>query len=317
MSKEQKIRGVLFYISCLVFILGLPGILVYTMGYQFDRSTWKFTRTGLISLKSDPSGANVYLDQTLFSGKTPCSINEVLPGVHHIELTLDGYYSYSSDIEVSPSKVSRMEKIILFPLRADVQQLNKERISSFWLDQPRNLAYYVNLEENSIYKSDLDGEHFKLVANFIALRPPPKKWLFSPDREKLLYFSGRQIGLINLHPESESLPQESQFVINYPQDNIQDIFWHADNYHLIIAGEKKISMLEAKPEALPFTLANLNKRNASVLFDPRDEILYFSDSQRAEDGRIYDNIYKLELKTKLYPFRDLMRLKPNEREQKD
>ncbi len=317
MSKEQKIRGVLFYISCLIFILGLPFILAYTMGYQFDRSTWKFTRTGLISLKSEPAGANVYLDQTLFSEKTPCSINEVLPGAHHIELTLDGYYSYSSDIEVSPSKVRRMEKIILFPLRTDVQQLNKERISSFWLDEPRNLVYYVNLDENSIYKSDLDGEHFKLVANFIALRPPPKKWLFSPDREKLLYFSGRQIGLINLHPESESLPQGSQFVINYPQDNIRDIFWHADNYHLIISGEKKISILEAKPEALPFILVNLNKRNASVFFDPRDEVLYFSDSQRAEDGRIYDNIYKLELKTKLYPFRDLMRLKPNEREQKD
>ena len=317
MSRDQKIRGVLFYISCLAFILGLPFILTYTMGYQFDRKTLKFTRTGLISLKSDPSGASVYLDQVLLNEKTPCSVNEVLPGTHHIRLSLEEYYPYSSDIEVSPGKVSRMEKVILFSLRPDVQQLNKERVSSFWVDELRNLVYYINLEDNAVYRSDLEGEHFKLVGNFIPLRPALKKWLFSPDRQKLLYFNNHQIGLIDLQPEGQALPQEEQFVINYPGDNIQDIFWHQDNYHLIIAGEKKICIMEARPEAEPFVLANLNKRNASVFFDSRNEIIYFSDSQRAQDGKSYDNIYKLELKTKLYPFRDFIRLKPNDREQKD
>lgn len=317
MSREQKIRGVLFYVSCLVFLLGLPVILTYTMGYQFDRRAWSFTRTGLISLKSVPAGASVYLDQVLLKEKTPCSINEVMPGVHNIDLALDGYYPYSSDINVFPSKVSRMEKIILFPLRPDVQKLNKENISSFWVDEERSLVYYINLSENIVYKSDLEGEHFKQVAGFISLRPPPKKWLFSSDRGKLLYFNAHEVGVINSQPEEELLPQESQFVINYPQDSIQDVFWHADNYHLIVVGEKKISMLEAKPGAVPFFLVNLSKRNASVFFDSREEIIYFSDSQRAEDGRFYDNIYKLELKAKLYPFRDLMRLKPNEQEQKN
>jgi len=316
-SRDQKIRGVLFYISCLAFILGLPFILTYTMGYQFDHNTMKFTRTGLISLKSDPPGANVYLDEVLSNEKTPCSVNEVLPGTHNIRLILEGYYPYSSDIEVFPSKVSRMEKVILFPLRPDVQQLNKEKISSFWVDESRNLVYYINLEDSAVYRSDLEGEHFKLVANFIALRPSLKKWLFSPDRQKLLYFNNHQIGLIDLQPEGTSLPQEVQFVVDYPTDNIQDIFWHADNYHLIISGEKKICIMEAKPEAEPFVLANLNKRNASVFFDPRNEIIYFSDSQRAQDGKYYDNIYRLELKTKLYPFMDFIRLKPNDREQKD
>ncbi len=312
MSGEQKVRGFLFYISCLLFILGLPFILTYTMGYQFDRSTWKFTRTGLISLKSEPAGAAVYLDRVLLNEKTPCSINEVLPGTHHIELNLEGYYPYASDIVVSAGKVSRMEKIILFSLRPDVQKLNREKISSFLVDESRNLIYYINLEENAVYRSDLGGEHFKLIATFIPLRPLPRKWLLSPDRGKLCYFNIHQIGLIDLQPESGSLPQGNQFVLNSPQDNIQDIFWHTDSFHLIIVSEKNISMLEAKPEAGPFVLVNLNKRNALVFFDPREETIYFSDSQRAEDGKIYDNIYKLELKTKLYPFRDLIRLKTNE-----
>ncbi len=317
MSSSQRIRGILFYISCLVFILGLPFILTYTMGYRFDRRTLKFTRTGLISLKSEPAGADVYIDQTLYNEKTPCSINEVLPGTHHIKLDLAGYYSYSSDIDVLPSKVSRMEKVLLFPLRVDVQKLNKEKISSFWMDESRNLVFYVSQDENALYRSDPNGEHFKLVVDFVPLKTAPKKWLFSPDREKLLYFNSRQIGVIDLQPQDETLPKDSQIVIDYPQDNIQDIFWYEDNYHLIIAGEKKIAIIEAKSDGQPFTLVNLNKRNSSVFYDPHEEAVYFSDSQKALDGKIYDNIYKLELKTKLVPFMDLMRLKPNEREQKD
>jgi len=316
-SREQKLRAGLFYISCAVFILGLPFILTYTMGYQLDRSSWKFTRTGLISLKSVPSGAGVLLDGVLFNDKTPCSINEVMPGAHHIELTLEGYYPYSSDIEVWAGKVSRMEKVILFPLRPDVKQLNKSRISSFWIDDARNIIYYFNQEDSAVYKSDMDGEHFRLAANFVSLRPSPKKWLVSPDRQKLLYFNNHQIGLAGLKQEETLLSQENQFVIEYPFDNILDVFWHADNYHLIVAGEKKVAILEAKPGAAPFTLVNLGKRNSQVFFDPKEDTLYFSDSQRAEDGKLYDNIYKLELKTKLYLFQDLIRLKSNDREQKN
>ena len=313
MSGEQKIRAVLFYLSVLVFILGLPFILTYTMGYQFDRKTIKFTRTGLISLKTTPPGASVYLDNRLLNEKTPCSINELLPGKYHVELTLQGHYPYSSEIEVLPNNVSRMEKVILFPLRPDIKQLNKERISSFWLDEGRGTVYYINHEDSAIYKSDMEGEHFERVSDFIALLPPPKKWEFSPNKEKLLYFNSHQIGILNLAADDENLSGEKQFILNYPSENIQDVFWYSDNYHLIVIGNKKISMLEAKADGQPLILLNLNKKNSTAFYDPRNDILYFSDSQKAEDGKFYDNIYKLELRTKIFTFQELMGLKPNEK----
>lgn len=317
MSGEQKIRAVLYYISVLIFILGLPFILTYTMGYQFNRRTFKFTRTGLVSLKTEPAGASVYLDTELLNEKTPCSINELLPGTYRIELKLEGHYPYSSDVEVLPSKVSRMEKIILFPLRPDIKQLNQERIFSFWVDESRGTVYYINHEDSAIYKSDLEGEHFEKVSNFIAFLPPAKKWEFSPDKEKLLYFNIHQIGVINLALNDENSSGEKLFILNYPSENIQDVFWYSDNYHLIVISDKKISMLEAKPDGQPFALVNLNKKNSTAFYESHNDVLYFSDSQKAEDGKYYDNIYKLELKTKLFPFQELMGLKPNDREQKN
>lgn len=317
MSGEQKIRAVLYYISVLIFIVGLPFILTYTMGYHFDRETFKFARTGLISLKTDPPGASVYLDEKLLNEKTPCSINELLPGKYHIQMTLEDHYPYSSDIEVLPGRVSRMEKVILFPLRPDIKQLNQERISSFWIDESRGTVYYINHEDNAIYKSDVEGEHFEKVASFITLLPFPRKWKFSPNRGQLLYFNIHQIGIINFAPDDENPSGEKVFILNYHSETIQDVFWYSDNYHLIVIGDKKISMLEARPDAQPFALVNLNKKNSSGFYEPHNDILYFSDSQKAEDGKFYDNIYKLELRIKLFPFQELMKLKPNEREQKN
>ena len=42
-------------------------------------------------------------------------------------------------------------------------------------------------------------------------------------------------------------------------------------------------------------------------------VLYFLDSQRAADGNYYDNVYKLELNAKSFPFQKLIRTEENER----
>jgi len=89
MSGSQKIRGLLYYASVAVFIIGLPVILTYTMGYQFDTRAMKFTRTGIISVKTEPPGASVYLDGRLLPEKTPASIAELLPGTYHLRLTIE------------------------------------------------------------------------------------------------------------------------------------------------------------------------------------------------------------------------------------
>ena len=115
MSSDQKIRAFLFYLSVAIFLLGLPLILSSTLGYKFDRRTFKFTKAGLIALKTQPAGASVFLDDRLLNLKTPANINELLPGRYHIELELEEHYPWSGYVDVEAGKVARVEKIILFP----------------------------------------------------------------------------------------------------------------------------------------------------------------------------------------------------------
>lgn len=309
---EQKIRAVLFYLSVAIFLLGLPFILSSSLGYKFNRHTFKFTKAGLIVLKTQPQGASIYLDKKLLSEKTPASINELLPGTYHLSIELDKHYSWIGGVNVEAGKVSRLDKIILFPLRPNIKQLNKDRLSSFWVDEEKASLYYINQGDNIIYKSDLEGEHFQGIASLPEITPLPLKWKLSDDRENLLYFNAHQIAVAHLGSQKETSRIEPPFVLDYPNYKIIDAFWHSDSYHIILISDKKIEVLEAKPQSVPVTLVNLNKKNTSAFYDIRTDTLYFLDSQRAADGNLYDNLYKLELNIKTFPWQERIKSKSNE-----
>lgn len=312
MLTEQRIRALLFYLSVIIFLMGLPTILSFTLGYKFDRRAFKFTKAGLIVLKTQPAGANIYLNNGLLASKTPTTINELLPGRYSLKIELEKYSPWSNDVEVQAGKVTRLERIILFPIRPNIKQLNKEKASSFLIEEERDAVYYFNPEEEAIYKSDLEGENFQEVSNFIRISPAPFSWKLSPDKEKLLYFNSTQVAVAEISLQKGSSSRSSSFVLNYTNGKIIDAFWHSDSYHLILFGTRFIEALEAEPGSSPVTLVTLNKGNSSAYYDVHTDTLYFLDSQKAADGNFYDNLYKLELNSRAFLLEELRKLKSYE-----
>lgn len=312
MSTEQRIRAILFYLSVFSFLIGLPFILSFALGYKFNINTFKFTKTGLISIKTQPQGAIVYFNNKLLNDKTPLTINELLPGKYSIRLEIEGHYPYFREIEVDEGKVTRLEKVILFPLRTDIKQLNKEKFTLAFPDEPRNLIYYINQDECVIYRSDTQGEHFEKISDFLPLAPAPKGWVQSWDKDKILCFNSRQIEIIYLQKDKELFFKESFFVINYPSGPINQVFWYSDNYHIVVVSDSRIDILEANPQSSAVTAVRLNKKNALSFYDERTDSIYFTDSQKAADGKVYDNLYKMELSARSFPLQELIKTKTDE-----
>lgn len=298
MSSEQKIRAFLFYSGVFIFFIGLPFILSSALSYKFNPRIFRFTKAGLIALKTQPQGASIYLNGILLNEKTPATINELLSGEYNLRLELEDYYPWSAVVNVEAGNVMRMEKIILFPLRPDIKQLNKEKISSFLVDKEKDKVYCLNQEEGIIYKSDLEGENFELVGSFPPIRPLPIKWKISPDKEKLLAFNPHQIAMVSLRPLHKSYLAESPLVLDFPDRKLIDIFWHSDSYHLILITDSNIEVQEAILQSVPVNLVDLNKKNTFAFYDENKDTLYFIDNQKAADGKFYDNLFKLELGTK-------------------
>jgi len=311
MPNEQKIRAILFYLSVAVFFGGLPLILSSALGYKFNPHTFKFTKTGIISLKTQPQGAEVYLNGRLLNQKTPATINELLPGSYHLKLVLKKHYPWIAQVNVEPRKVARFEKIILFPNRPDIEQLNQNKISDFWMDKEGDRVYYLNQEEHILYRSDLQGERFEEIGNIPAeFSALPEDLKISPDKQKMLIFNAHQVCILYLKPQG-TYSVQAPVILNFPGKQIDKVFWHSDSYHLVLATDNNIEVLDIESISNPVNLVNLNKKISDVFYDVDKNTLYFMDSQIAEDGTYYDNVYKLELGSEERLLRDLIKSKQN------
>ena len=311
MSNSQKIRSLLFYFSVFLFFACLPFIIAFALGYKFNVHTLKFSKTGLIYLKTQPEGAKIYLNGKLMPERTPASIHDLIGGVYKIVLELAQHYPWRGEVDVEAGKALRIDKVILFPLRPELEQLNQERFSSFRVDTEKKAVYYLDQENKVVYKSNLDGSNFEDVASLPDNFTQIIDWDMSPDKKKIFISNNHQIGIIHFDAQDDHDYSDSPVLLDYPQEKITNVFWHSDSYHLIVLTNKHVGVIESRGRALPINLVKLNKEEAAAFYDCKADTLYFNDTQRSSDGSIYNNLYKLELNTDLYLLGILMK-KANE-----
>jgi hypothetical protein len=295
----QKIRSVLFYSSVLIFFIGLPFILIFALGYKIDLHNFRLIKTGLIYVKTRPPGASIYLNGKLVGERSPASMQELIPGTYKVALELEEHYPWKGQVEVEAGKVSRVDRIILFPLRPQLQQLNQEGFSAFRIDPERKQVYYLDEGKKIIYRSNLDAADFEDIAGLPDKFFQINGWEISPDRKKLLIFNYHQIGVVFFDNLPDSEYPVTPVLLDYPQEKVMDVFWHSDSYHLVVLTDKHVQVVESRTNAQPVNLIELNKAQAKAFYDAKEDVLYFSDSQRGPDGS-YNNLYKLELSADLY-----------------
>ncbi|MDD5561507.1 MAG: PEGA domain-containing protein [Candidatus Omnitrophica bacterium] len=308
----QRARSVLFYLSLLLFFGGLPFILSFALGYKFNTHTLKFVKTGLIYIKTQPEGSSIYLDGKLVPEKSPASVQELLPGVYKITLALKKYYPWRSEVYVEAGKVSRIDKVILFPLRPDLEQLNQAGFSSFRVDNERGEIYYLDQVGRIVYKSSLDGSNFEDIASLPEKFSQINGWEVSADKTKMFIFGPHQISVIFFDDRNDYEYSDSFVYLDYPQERVIKVFWHTDSYHLIVLTNKHVAVVESRPLSKTVNLIELNKEASEAFYDNKRQVLYFSDNQKGPDGTSYNNLYKLELSPELYILERLMKKRGDE-----
>jgi len=324
-----------------LFIFGLPFILSFALGYKLNLNTKKFVKTGLIYIKTQPEGAKVYLNNKIVTQKTPMSIQELIPGVYKITLELAKHYPWEGEVNVEEGKVSRADRIILFPIKPNLEQLNQEKFSSFRLDAQKEAIYYLGPENRVVYKSNLDGSNFKDIAGIPVNFTNIKGWDVAEDKTKLFIFNSQQIIVIFFDAKDNYEYSDSPVIIDCSQEKVSQVFWHSDSYHLVVVTNKHVAVIEARAAAKQINLVDLDKESKISFYDEKRDTLYFtqpyrigryalprstlpygssryalprsSDSQKSmNDGYIGSNLYRLELNTDLFLLGRLMQRKQNE-----
>ena len=190
----KKLLGIIAFL--IIVSLITAGIIFYARGYRPDFKNGKIGPTGVVSIKSNPSGAEVFIEGES-KGTTNLDIPDLKPGKYLIKMEKDGFSSWEKEIEVKKEAVNLI-KAVLFPIAPSLRALTFTGIiNPVVSDNGAKIAFYVanpeekagiwvlNLSTNtlpSFFTKDLT----QVVTDTEEISYSLATYEFSPNSEQLL-----------------------------------------------------------------------------------------------------------------------------------
>jgi len=272
----------------ITLILGITTVLyLYTSGYRLSKSETNnidLTKTGMISVKSIPEGASVYLDGKLITA-TNDTVSSITPGAHTLKMVKKGYVEWNKQIEVYDELVTDITAVlvsqspILEPLtntgaNAPAVSPTMTKLAYFTQDDDKPGIWIIPLggPRISIFKSTpsiaIQDTKFTKYSQFNSIEwSPDEKELMVNGTNNLYYlvYLNTNTAQTTTAPESiragwaaEILKKRSDFVSGLNlQDNIKQLalsptsMWSPD--------EKKFMYTVQNGDSLEYRVYDLEK----------------------------------------------------------
>lgn len=296
-------RAIAFYIALLLFCTLLPIMLSYSLGYKIDYRKFKIYKTGLIYLKSAPTGASIYVNGKLQTDITPAKIEELRPGSYMVEVKREGFYPWQKELIVKPNMVTKADEIVLFPITKEMVIVGGNEVRHFAISG-RNAVYYMT--KDGLYKSGMDGMDAKLLSRYSDWPDDIRGKKFSPDGDKFLFFNENGIWVVYLNLDKEILPgSESARVeeIVSSASPIIDAFWYSASNYIVFITLYDIKVIELKSGGVRniVSLRTFSATPKDIYYDETNDTLYFTDLMKDRPGS-KDGTYilRLDLRQKFF-----------------
>lgn len=113
---SQTTRNFLIYLfGGVIVVFGTILLGALATGWQYDFATGELRETGLIIMNSEPSGANISLNDTSIKQQTPYRATNVLPGNYTVKYEEAGYRPWVKKTSVEAERVSFADYAWLIP----------------------------------------------------------------------------------------------------------------------------------------------------------------------------------------------------------
>lgn len=216
MSKLQKNRTLIsFAIAAAILLIGAVAIF-YARGFKPDFKNGSFSRTGLIVAKSDPSGAQVYLNDRL-TAATDTNITFLDPGTYRIRIQKDGYTTWEKDINVKADLATEINAL-LFPLAPQITPLTTTGAYNPTLSPDAvKIVYGTPGERGGLMLINMGGAPFAIGQSTKTLAKNTQSYDFSkatfvwsPDSKQVIANFKNEAGtdVANLLIDSDKTQQE-------------------------------------------------------------------------------------------------------------
>ncbi len=255
-SNMKKLLGIVFFL----LIVGAltVGIVFYARGYR--PSGTKIQATGIVSIRSAPDGAQVYIDGES-KGTTNLDLPALKPGLYTIKIVKSGFSPWEKEVEVKKEAVNQIEAV-LFPISPTLRALTFSGVINpvvspkgekivFSVRKPEENAgiWVLNLSTSplpSFFTKDL----MKLIADDEETIYSSSSYQFSPGGDQLLVTIKKEDKFLLFESFDENkTPKEVTLDIEKLKDG-----WENDR---MISEKNSLQKLGVEAFELAETLTNL------------------------------------------------------------
>jgi hypothetical protein len=271
-----KIRSLAFILTLLLIAVAGTFVFYYARGYRFNSEQFKFIPNGLLVAKSDPDGAQIFIDGEL---KTATNANIFLsPGTYDVSIRKEGFLPWYKRLTVEKEVVTEIKPHLF---RA-VPSLSAVTFSSSFNPVPSSdfskIAYVVppNTQDSNGDEDKMGLWVLETVNLPLGFARDPQRitdgdltnasWEWSPDGREIMLTTRTGVYLLDA---GGFTPQNLRVNIASTKDEILNK-WE----------KEKETKFEAQIRGLPDELVEiLQRRTSSVLFSPdENKILYTASS---------------------------------------
>lgn len=268
-----KIR--IFIVILTILVVGPVGYLasLYARGFRFDKKTFRFTPNGILVVKSDPSGAQVFINGDLITA-TDASIS-LSPGNYDVSVKKNGYLAWAKRLNIEKEVVTEAD-VSLFRLVPSLSPLTFSGCVN-----PKISADYAKIACTIPNDGLWVIETLNLPFGFVR---EPKRITDGAFTDAFLDFSPSDREILVTTKSGMYLLDSGTFT---PQSQRVNVAGKKDS---ILANwqKEKDTKLNAQLKNLPDELINiLTKRSSSVIFSfDETKILYTASAS----GFLRDNL---------------------------
>lgn len=218
-----KIRLIL--LSLTILIVGSIAVFAsfYARGYRFNVSKFKFEPSGILVVKSDPTGSEIYLNGDLKS-RSDANIS-LAPGTYDVSIKKDGFISWNKRLTIEKEVVTEIN-VSLFKSVPSLSPVTLNgALNPIASSDYTKIVYFVPPLENQA--TDKTGLWIVENVNLpIGFSKDPRKitdgnlinssWKFSPDGNEVLIEAGQGIFLVNagsFTPQNQRVNIASKYLV--------------------------------------------------------------------------------------------------------
>lgn len=171
-NEAKRVAGYLLnaiaYSAVLLIILfGTIAIYYYSNGYRFDFKKGEIELTGVLTVETTPNRATLILNGTEI-GRTPKTVTSVEEGIAQVEITREGYSTWTKNV---PIKAQKSSPIFPYLIKEDpelevIYQSDEEYVKSY-INENNDYLFFVTKSDAAytIWRYDLTRNFWDLTEN--------------------------------------------------------------------------------------------------------------------------------------------------------